>query len=384
VRSRFADAEFFLREDKKKTLLERREDLKTVAFLKDLGTGASIHAKTLRVEGLTTALAGKLGWSADKTKTAAQIAALAKNDLTTQMVGEFPELQGTVGTYYAQAEGLDATVAQGIADHYRPKNAEDGYPATEEGALVGLADRLDTLVGLFGKGKIPTGSADPFALRRACWTAIALILHGNIRVTLTELLGAALAQYSPAEITPAERDGLVEKLRDFFRDRARNLFAETGRPGLPGGIVPDTFEAAVAAEAAWENLPELVSRLLALQEYRARAEFAQLSETFKRLSNILKDVHGEPLAPEKLVHPSEQALYQAYLSAKVDADDAVANRNWSKALGAIAGLNPPITKLFADVMVNDPDVEVRKQRQALLRDILFTVRRVADFSAFQG
>src|SRR5690606_7916708 len=172
---------------------------------------------------------------------------------------EFPELQGTVGRYYALDEKLPAPVADGILDHYLPRNAEDGYPVTEEGALVGLADRLDTLVALFGKGKIPTGSADPFALRRAAWTTIALLLNKNVRIPLSDLLRDAIAQFDGI-LTAAEQQGLHVKLLALFRDRARNLFAETGRPGLPGGIAPDTFEAAVTAKQAlssWEDIPGL-------------------------------------------------------------------------------------------------------------------------------
>src|SRR5690606_27515276 len=296
VRARFADAEFFLAEDKKKTLVERREDLKAVAFLKDLGAGASIYEKTKRVENLVSLLGARLGWAPAKIETAERIAMLCKNDLVTQMVGEFPELQGTVGRYYALAEGLPTQVADGILDHYLPRNAEDGYPSTDEGALVGLADRLDTLVALFGKGKIPTGSADPFALRRAAWTTIAILINKNIRIPLSDLLDKALHQFEEV-LTADERDGLRDKLLSFFRDRARNLFAETGRPGLPGGIAPDTFDAAVGASAAagsefsWENIPAFVERLQALQAFRTRPEFSRLTETFKRLSNILKDVH---------------------------------------------------------------------------------------------
>src|SRR5690606_13736126 len=263
VRARFADAESFLAEDRQQTRAEQREELRNTAFLKDLGAGASIYAKTVRIEGLATALAGQLGWDAVKTRNVAQIAALAKNDLLTHMVGEVPELQGTVGRYYALAEGLPEVVADGILDHYLPRNAEDGYPKTDEGALVGLADRLDTLVALFGKGRIPTGSADPFALRRAAWTTIAILINKNIRIPLSDLLRDAIAQFDDI-LSTEERAGLQDKLLTFFRDRARNLFAETGRPGLPGGIAPDTFEAAVAATAepgsgfSWENIPAFV------------------------------------------------------------------------------------------------------------------------------
>ncbi|MCD6025178.1 MAG: glycyl-tRNA synthetase beta chain, partial [Fibrobacteria bacterium] len=384
VRSRFADAEFFLREDKKKALADRRDDLKTVAFLKDLGPEASIHAKTVRIEKLALAIAGKAGLSAERIRTVTEIAALAKNDLTTQMVGEFPELQGLVGRYYALAEGLSPVVADGIADHYKPRNADDGYPATLEGALVGIADRLDSLVALFGAGKIPTGSADPFALRRATWTTIALLLHNNIRVPLVELLDAAVAGFPAPVIHSNARAELVEKLREFFKGRAQNLFAETGRPGLPGGIAADTFDAAVGADAPWEDLPGLVARLKALQAFRARPEFAQISEAFKRLTNILKDSSsGAQVSEAVLAHPAEKALFKAWQDADLKVGAAVADQSWEAALDVIAGLNKPVADLFVAVMVNDPDETVRKFRHALLRNVLGTARKVADFGAFQ-
>jgi glycyl-tRNA synthetase len=384
VRARFADAEFFLAEDKKKTLIERREDLKAVAFLKDLGAEASIFAKTKRVEILTSLLASRLQWSPEKSATAEHIAQLCKNDLTTQMVGEFPELQGTVGRYYALADGLPGPVADGILDHYKPRNAEDSYPITDEGALVGLADRLDTLVALFGKGKIPTGSADPFALRRACWTTIALLLHGNVRVSLSDLIEDALGQFPDSVIPAGERAAIAEKLLTFFKGRAQNLFAETGRPGLPGGIATDTFDAAVAAVPSWEILPDLVSRLKALEAFRQDAGFAQIAETFKRVNNILKDADVSATAVLTSNHPTEAALIDALKQTRAIVDAAVKSQSWDKALAAIATIQKPVADLFVAVMVNDPDAAIRANRQAILAAVREVVLNVADFSAFQG
>ncbi len=385
VRARFADAEFFLAEDKKKTLIERREDLKTVAFLKDLGEGASIYEKTKRIENLVSLLGARLGWAPAKVEAAERIAMLCKNDLVTLMVGEFPELQGTVGRYYALDEKLPERVADGILDHYLPRNAEDGYPKTDEGALVGLADRLDTLVALFGKGKIPTGSADPFALRRAAWTTIALLLNKDIRVPLSDMLGDSLGQFSAGVLSDDEKAGLQEKLLAFFRDRARNLFAETGRPGLPGGIAPDTFDAALGANASWDDIPGLVSRLQALQSFRDSAAFAQIAETFKRVNNILKDAPAKELSGElPLNHPAEIALSEALKAAWATVNAAVANGDWDKALKAVATLQKPVAGFFTDLMINDPDPKVREARQTLVASVRGVVLNVADFSAFQG
>src|SRR5690606_14512091 len=299
---------------------------------------------------------------------------------------ECPERQGPVGRYYALAEGLPVVVADGRLDHYLPRNAEDGYPKTDEGALVGLADRLDTLVALFGKGRIPTGSADPFALRRAAWTTIALLLNKNIRIPLSDLLDKTLHQFEEV-LTADERDGLRDKLLSFFRDRARNLFAETGRPGLPGGIAPDTFEAAVNANQAWsswEDIPGLVSRLQALQAFRDRAEFAQIAETFKRVHNILKDATEGPWDEKVLAQDVEKGLVAALSTATTAVETAVKDQAWDKALGAIASLQKPVADFFTGVMVNDPDAAIRAARVGLLRDVRGVVLHVADFSAFQG
>jgi glycyl-tRNA synthetase beta chain len=249
---------------------------------------------------------------------------------------------------------------------------------------VGLADRLDTLVALFGKGKIPTGSADPFALRRAAWTTIALLLSKNVRIPLSDLLDDTLSQFEGV-LSADERAGLRDKLLSFFRDRARNLFAETGRPGLPGGIAPDTFDAALGAKASWEDVPGLVSRLQALQGFRDSTEFGQIAETFKRVNNILKDanVSGDAVATTGN-HPTETALIEAVSAAGETVAAAVQSQSWDKALEAIATLQKPVADLFVAVMVNDPDETVRANRQAILASVRSVVLNVADFSAFQG
>jgi glycyl-tRNA synthetase beta chain len=380
VRARFADAEFFLVEDKKKSLLDRRQDLKNVAFLKELGPGASIYAKTERVEKLACQLAQNAGVDVNTVRT---IVRLCKNDLTTQMVGEFPELQGTVGRYYALAEGLSETVANGILDHYLPRNAEDGYPMTREGAIVGLADRLDSLVALFSVGKIPTGSADPFALRRACWTTIALLCNKKVNIPLSLLLNDTIPQFTNVTPGDAQRE-LLDKLLAFFHDRARSLFAETDRPGLPGGIATDTFDAAIGAKTAWDEIPGLVSRLQALQSFRASPEFSQIAETFKRVNNILKDAPEGPWDKAALAQPVEKALVEALSKASATVKTAVKDQAWDKALGTIATLQKPVADFFTGVMVNDPDPKVRAGRVGLLRDVRGVVLNVADFSAFQG
>jgi glycyl-tRNA synthetase beta chain len=199
-------------------------------------------------------------------------------------------------------------------------------------------------------------------------------------------LGDSLSQFPAGVLSADEKKGLQDKLLAFFRDRARNLFAETGRPGLPGGIAPDTFDAAVGANASWEDVPGLVARLKALQAFRDSAEFTQIAETFKRVNNILKDVPAsKELSGEvPFTHPVEKALYKALETASVSVNAAVATGDWDKALTAVATLQKPVADFFTGIMVNDPDPKVRELRQTLVASVRGVVLNVADFSAFQG
>ena len=239
---------------------------------------------------------------------------------------------------------------------------------------------------MFAKGKIPTGSADPFALRRACRTCIELLVRLEIRIPLETLLVASLDdQFTDAEIKPAEREGLVEKIREFFKNRAQNLFGESDRSGIQGGISADTFDAAVGAKATWEDFPGLVSRLVALEAFRRDSGFAQIAETFKRVSNILvgAPVGARHAVPLQDAHPSEKKLLAALGQAESAVQSAVQSQAWDKALAEIAKLQVPVAELFTAVMVNDPDLVVRQNRHALLQAVREVVLEVADFAAFQ-
>ena len=388
VRARFADAEFFLAEDRKRPLLDRKRDLAGVALLKDLGAEGSILAKVLRVEKLTLALAAQAGLPASRGQIARGIAELAKCDLVTQMVGEFPELQGIVGRYYALGEGLPENIADGIRDQYLPRNAEDAFPATLEAALAGLADRIDTLVGMFGKGKMPTGSADPYALRRACWTALALIITHEMPLNLREIFQTALAAYPDAALSPDEKNGLLEKLLDFAQGRAKFLFQEKGRGKVPGGIAPDTFEAVLRADSDWTQLQDFSRRLVALQAFRGEGNFGAVAETFKRIQNILKDAPaslGEvPLDAALFRHPAENELAAALNAAGKAAHAALESKDYAEVFVQLAALRDQVAAFFEAVLVNDPDEGIRKNRQAMLYQVRALALTVADLGALQG
>ena len=391
LRARFADAEFFLREDRQRPLESRFADLEKVTFAADLGAEGSIAKKAARAERIAAHLAGLLKdaqgrplLDAGRIDKLRRIARLAKCDLTTNMVGEFPELQGIMGRYYALAEGIDPVVADGIRDQYRPRNAEDGFPGSDEAALAGIADRLDTLISLFAKGKAPTGSSDPYALRRACWSTVALIVNRGFRLDLREALRWAIDEIYKPILKPAETDGLLDKLLDFFLGRAKNLFQEAARAGLPGGFAKDTLDAAAQSKAGWRDFTDYVARLEALQGFRDRPTFAQAAETFKRVSNILDPAVQGDLDPGALKLPAEAQLLEGVARAEGEVRKHMGAQRYGEVLEAVGALRGDVAGLFDATLVNDPDPQLRRQRHLLLRKVRELVGEIADFSAFQG
>jgi glycyl-tRNA synthetase len=391
LRARFADAEFFLKEDRQRTLDSRFADLEKVTFTADLGAEGSLAKKAARAGRIAVHLAGLLKdaqgkprLDAARTDKLRQIAHLAKCDLTTNMVGEFPELQGIMGRYYSLAEGLDPVVADGIRDQYRPRNAEDTFPGSDEAALAGIADRLDTLISLFAKGKAPTGSSDPYALRRACWSTVALIVNRGFRLDIREALRWAIDEVYRPVLKPEETVGLQDKLLDFFLGRAKNLFQEAPRPGLPGGFAKDTLDAAALAKAGWRDFTDYVARVRALQAFRDRPNFAQAAETFKRVSNILDPAVQGDLDPESLKLPAEAQLLKSVIRAEAEVRKHMEAQLYGEVLDAVGALRGDVAALFDATMVNDPDPRLRRQRHLLLRKVRDLVGEIADFSAFQG
>ncbi len=380
LRSRFEDARFFLAEDRKKPLSAHAERLSGVVFQQGLGT---IADKVTRMRALAARIAATLGLDAARTAHVDQIAALCKADLVTTMVGEFPELQGEVGRYYAQREDLPAVVADGIRDHYRPRSVEDEYPATDEAAIVALADRLDSLAGVFALGKLPTSSADPFGLRRACLTAVALCVKRGLHLDLRALLAAALDGYG-ALIPPAKREVVLTQVLDFALARVKVLFREEARADIPGGFAIDTIDAVVQATAPWYDVADLVKRLQAMAAFRQRPDFGDVATTFKRCNNILKDSpHDGAVDPAACRVPAEQALLSALAAAEPAIAGPLAAKDYVAALSAIAPLRAAVDAFFVAVLVNDADEAVRANRHRLLRRVVALVKQMADFSAIQ-
>ena len=349
LRARFNDARFFWETDQKKKLADRRQDLAHVTFQAKLGS-------YLQKTGRMVELVKELGGDAH----AVRAAELLKCDLTTELVKEFTELQGVVGGLYACAQGEPEPVWQAIYDQYKPESMEDAIPRGRTGQIVALADKLDTLRGCFVVGLIPTGSRDPFALRRAAQGVVKIVVEGRMEIDLLPYLGGDQA------------------LRDFLQDRTRYYFKDIR------GFKYDEVNAAMAA--GWSNLVDLEARLERIQNLRASADFEPLAASFKRIRNILDQAKfvGQALSPaslagesvrptsidESLLEPGpEKDLYDEY---RRIAGQPIEN--------AIARLRPKVDLFFDKVLVNAPDVRVRQNRLTLLHTLLEEFSSIADFS----
>jgi glycyl-tRNA synthetase beta chain len=375
LRARLADGRFFFDEDRKTPLGDRVDKLRRVVWQGKLGSYAE---KVERIRALALFLArmtGK-GDSNELRQTIERGAILSKADLVTGMVGEFPELQGAMGREYALASGESPEVALAIFEHYLPRGANDALPTGDAGALIGIADRLDSLCGIFAIGKIPTGAADPFALRRACLGVINIALGRGYRFSLSAAVSEALQLLGPkiADIKrkPSE-PGPGELVLDFFRGRLKALWAESHRADAVEAVLSAGFDDLLAAQKRVQALSQLVGR----------ADFVPLAVAFKRVANIVekqgKDVAGQ-IDPARLIEEPERALHHSLLEAGNAVQRYVATDDYAGALREIAGLKPAVDAFFDKVMVMAEDKSLRANRISLLRQIRALFNQVADFS----
>jgi glycyl-tRNA synthetase beta chain len=297
------------------------------------------------------------------------------------MVGEFPELQGVMGREYARAGGEKEAVALAIFEHYLPRSASDSLPTQDAGALIGLADRLDTLCGIFAIGKAPTASADPFALRRACLAVINIVLARGYRFSLSRAVDAALEQLQPKVADVKRKPGepaVRDQVLDFFRGRLKALWTEDHRADVVEAVLAVGFDDLVAAQR----------RLLALSPLVGRADFAPLAVAFKRVVNIVekqgKDVKGGETNPQKLVDEPERHLHTAFTQARNTVAGLVKTDDFTGALREITGLKPAVDTFFDKVMVMAEDKDLRENRIRLLTEIGALFNQVADFSKIQA
>jgi len=367
LRARLSDARFFFDEDHKVTLESRVESLKSVVYQQKLGTS---YEKMERFRALAELLADQLNPAVKQQ--AGRAAFLCKADLVSGMVCEFPEVQGIMGREYALHDGEDAAVANAIAEHYLPVQAGGELPASDIGAFVSLADKLDTLCGCFSVGLIPTGAADPYALRRATIGMISIILDKGYRLSLSGLISAALDLLAAKLTRP--RDEVQRDLLEFFRGRFVNL--------LGNGHPADVVEAAVAA--GFDDLADCAERIRALDTFRQRDDFQPLTVAFKRVCNIVKEGVDAPVDPALFQDEAEHTLYRVLQETKTAAQAKIEQHQYLEALSDIAGLKWAVDAFFDAVMVMAEDAAVRTNRLALLTTINRLFSKIADFSRLTG
>ena len=380
VRPRLADAKFFFDQDRKKTLESRVPGLGKVVYHGKLGTQgeraervrAIAHAivNQLRMATVPYTVEAKDEFEVLDSKVS-QAAMLAKTDLLTDMVGEFPELQGIMGGYYARHEGLRDGVAIAIEDHYKPRFAGDVLPRNHTGTVLALADKLETLAGLFGIGQLPTGDKDPFALRRHALGVIRILVEKNLPLAFPDLADAALAAFPEGMLSHA---GAREDLLQFFDDRLVGQLREQGYSA-------QEVDAVIALRPThWGEIPK---RLAAVRAFAALPQAASLAAANKRVANILKKIEGEwptVVAETLLAEPAEQALARALGEVQPQADRLFEQHDYTGSLQALAALKAPVDAFFDGVMVNADDAALRANRQALLHQLHRAMNRVADLS----
>ncbi len=365
VRPRLADAKFFFDQDRKKTLASRISGLEKVVYHNKLGTQAE---RSKRVSDLAKSIASKIG-DANLAAKAEQAAQLSKVDLLTDMVGEFPELQGIMGRYYAQHEKLDNDIAFAIEDHYKPRFAGDELPRNQVGVAVALADKSETLVGLFSIGEKPTGDKDPFALRRQALGIIRMLIECKLNSSFETLIDLALQQFKSDD-----KASVLAAITEFCFDRLSVNLKEQGASA-------QEVDAVLALNPSL--LSEIPKRLEAVRAFSALAEAPALAAANKRVGNILKKIEGEVAAKINdglLQEPAEKALAATLAKIKPEADALFESGDYTNSLKALAALKAPVDDFFDNVMVNAEDPALKANRQGLLATLHQAMNRVADLS----
>ncbi|HKY17549.1 MAG TPA: glycine--tRNA ligase subunit beta [Rhizomicrobium sp.] len=376
LRARLSDAKFFWDEDRKHTLESRVEKLKGIVFHAKLGTQ---FERVERIEKLAGEIAAKIGADVEKAKRAAR---LAKADLTSGVVGEFPELQGVMGRYYALHDKEDASVADAVRDHYKPAGPGDAVPKEKVSVAVALADKLDTLVGFFGAGEKPTGSGDPFALRRAALGVIRILLENKIPLSLLDFANRADRPFRESHAGAIGSHG-GKDLLPFFADRLKVVLKEKG-------IRHDLIDA-VFSLGNEDDLVRLVARVEALQGFLKTDDGTNLLAGYKRAANILKAEEKKDgasfsgdVTEKSLAEPAEKTLFHALTKARGLITAALAKEGFAVAMQQMAALRVPVDSFFEGVKVNADDKQVRANRLNLLASLRATLHQVADFSRIEG
>ncbi|WP_033170320.1 glycine--tRNA ligase subunit beta [Selenomonas sp. ND2010] len=363
LRARLEDAQFFFDEDRKKSLEEHREKLKTVVFQQGLGT---MYEKSERLMELAAFIADELGADEKTHKHAKRAAELCKADLVTGMVQEFTELQGIMGREYAKLDGECENVAIAIDEHYMPRFAGDNQPQTEAGRIVSVADKIDTIVGTFSRGKIPTGSQDPFALRRQALGLVHMMIEAKYTLSLSKVVAKAMDLYQITD--EAARTKMQNDVADFMRLRLKNVLEDVRYDVVDAVLdnVDDLYAVSLRAEA--------VAKFVA-----SDAAVANI-QAFVRAANLAKKSESAAIDEALFTTDEEKNLYQVYTATASSLDSLVAGHDYAGAIDALTELSAPIDAFFEGVMVMDKDEKVKNNRLGLLKSIDTLVKRVADFS----
>jgi len=363
LRARLADALFFFREDKKKKLADRQQDLEGIVFQKKLG---SMLDKSKRTAALSEVLAAEI--IPENSENAKRAAMLAKCDLLTEMVGEFPSLQGIMGREYALLDGENEEVALAVHEHYKPVRAGGELPQKLLGATVGIADRADTLAGCFAIGEKPTGTTDSFGLRRLALGLLNIIQGHTIHISLKKIVSQALAGYQGVVDVPGDT---YEQLMEFIRLRFENDV-------IAAGVRPETVVAATSV--GFDDVVDCRSRIRALANISSREQFAVLAGSFKRINNIIKDNGATSMNEQLLTENAEKELYATFVTVSTKTTPLIEKGQYEDALEAMLEMKEPVDRFFDDVMVMTEDPALRQNRLNLLTSLGELVLKVGDIS----
>ena len=364
LRARLTDAAFFYREDLALRLAERVEGLKKVVYQEELGT---MYDKTERLTNLVGYLGGVLKVKKEVQAAASRAAFLSKADLLTNMVYEFPELQGVMGKVYALKDGETPAVAEALYEQYLPRFAGDSLPETIPGRLLSIADKVDSLVGCFGIGLIPTGSQDPYALRRQAFGVCHIVLEGRLPLSLSGMISTAYREYGGK----LKQDGaaVVGELLGFFQQRLKAIFSERG-------IASDVTDAVLAV--GFDDIYAAWLRAEALQSFKDRPPFIDVYTAYTRAANLSRGVPEREPDPARFADSAEYRLYNAAVALREEISGDLKNRDYLKVLEKLSRLREPVDKFFDTVLVMDQDRTLRENRLALIKLVADLVRRVAD------
>jgi glycyl-tRNA synthetase beta chain len=368
LQARLADGKFFYEEDQQEDLVAKVEQLKDIIFQEDLGT---IHEKVERMIGLANDFATRLDYSAAEIEQAERAAKLAKADLVTEMVNEFSKLQGVMGREYALIDGEDKAVARAIFEHYLPRYAADQLPSTKIGKIVSLADKIDNIVGCFSVGLIPSGSQDPYALRRQGLAVVKIITDAGVDISLNDLIDPALELLEDTDKANRSLQETKQDIMEFFALRLEKLLEDND-------IRYDVINAVLATD--FSDVTDTILRAEAVMEFREEDDFAELITAFERASNLAAKGSLQQVDSDLLVDSAGQNLYENYQELKEEIDQLIDKQDYLTALKQVATIKPAIDNFFDSVMVMADDREIKENRLALLKVVTSLLSKIADLT----